>query len=46
MLREEVMVFLQKGWFLVNTFSKLPSKKYKPCQIMKKINDNACVVGY
>ena len=39
------MVYLQKGWFPIDTCNKLKDKKYRSFQITKKINNNAYVVA-
>jgi hypothetical protein len=44
--REEdfVMVYLRRGCLPARTSGKMRNKKYGPCKIIKKINDNAYVV--
>ena len=39
-----VMVYLHKGRLPAETFGKLRNKKYGPCKIIKKINNNVYVV--
>jgi hypothetical protein len=38
------MVYLCKGRLLAGTSRKMKNKKYRPCEIIKKINENAYVV--
>jgi hypothetical protein len=39
-----MMVYLRKGQLLTGASGKLRNKKYCPCKILRKINDNAYVV--
>jgi hypothetical protein len=38
------MVYLHKGRLPAGNSGKLRNKKYNPCKIIKKINDNAYIV--
>jgi hypothetical protein len=38
------MVYLCNGRLSTDAFGKLRNKKYGPCKILKKINDNVYVV--
>ena len=38
------MVYLRKGRLPIGTSGKLRNKKYDPCKILQKINNNAYIV--